>query len=169
VDVDALLAELDACVDEIKKCQQEIVDRTEDWAAQQWAQMLDDAWHGWVEDEHPSGKAKAKRIELPEDEAAAKVAALEADDEQRALVTPRPYNDDKMRKLVEAKASALHAMALLASPALEQRPAEHRIVYESGLDATCACGSVLSVYGRTQTMAGVLAEHVRRAARGGHG
>lgn len=162
---EAVLAELAAVVDEINACQREIVERTEDWAAQQWEALLDQARHEWVEQPAQSGRAIPIKTALPDEEAARRVAELEADEEQKKLVTPRPYNDDKMRKLVEAKASALHAMALLVdSP---QAGFDHGIVYETGLEAVCKCGSTLSIYGRTNSMAGALAEHIRNARQGG--
>ena len=38
---------------------------------------------------------------------------------------------------------------------------EHRIVYERCHEAVCSCGSVLSIYGLTRTIASVFAEHLR--------
>ena len=45
---------------------------------------------------------------------------------------------------------------------IDRLKADHHIVYESGLEAVCSCGSHLSIYGLPRSIASVFAEHVRR-------
>jgi hypothetical protein len=40
---------------------------------------------------------------------------------------------------------------------------DHRIVYESGFEAVCCCGTHLSIYGLTRSIASVFAQHIRNS------
>ncbi len=84
-----------------------------------------------------------------------------------AIPSCYPFTFDTPEDVAGRLTRSVRALINAAVAAERERIAQdHRIVYEGRFDGTCACGAVVSTYGKATTFARVLGEHIR-TARGG--